>query len=538
MQHIRRTDGGSVIYDSADWKAGLVPQGLFGQNQDLKSVGINGFSQLTTIDPFTVYGILSPGTGPSANATNNSSLAGLISAFELTDNSNGLGVDVGGKIQSIAITSPTPVISTSAPFPHTITGTTPIGQDGILYRHNYSSASVVSFFFSYYNNSQWNIGICTNTFAVFEDDFMSVRPATPLVVGDSQDTLQKTYPHIMEIGADGLLYIGSGRYLHAYDGNVGATYGTFYSKVLTLPQGTVITGLKKYQDVFLITANFYSTSTTGSSGNDGTGVALLYVWDYTSLDIISVTPLEDFYVSGVFLWKGNPVVMTTGGTSRNGRNKIKVVTGNSVTTVASFNGVIPIHRGAVVVNDIIYLNAGGKVITVGDRYEESKAVNHISSFRVTGASGVLFYNTSITNINLTGSASDGSTSYQFNHLNSLKGDANCSTPGYSPIFPPGKIGRVKFIEIEYYQIMTYAASNGDVSLSLATDSGQTNTLIVSAVDTVDRPLIKRYTRGTAGEILPKFATFSLSLSWNTSAGTDSPTISRIVVDYELLEIKN
>lgn len=544
MQITKTQSGGTIIYEAADWRAGLAPQGAFNNSSAIKYVGENGFSSITNMDPFNQYGVLAPGTKSSGTATNNSALAGEVSAFRYVNNSVGLGIDVGGKIQYITTSATIPVILASGGvFPHTIAyaaGTTYVGQDAILYRHNNGGTtaadSKVSFFYSAYNSNNWDIGAYLNVDnlpgASFDDDYMSSVPATPLDIttGDGDDVTQRTAPHPLEIGADGILYVGSGRYIHAYDGNTGNN-GTFSSKVLTLPQGTQIIGMRKFNNVFLIAVNYYSNSSLS-----GTGQALLYTWDYISLDISSVTDLEDSLVSSLFIWGGATYVTTYGAISRNGVGKLKVISGNSVRTVASFNTAMPTQNGNVISGDVLYLNSGGYILSVGDRFSGGYAINNIASLTSITNSAVLIYNT--TQLCLTGSTAQGST-YNFNNINLAKGEGNVYFPYISPGFPPGKVGRVTFVEVEYFQEVTAVAGNGDMSLVIRTDGGVATPNILSNVSSVTAPLTKRYTLTAANGPLPSFSSISPLVTWNQSNGsTNSPTLSKLVIAYELLDITN
>lgn len=541
MQHVKNDKGGTVTYDSADWRAGLAPQGSL--TAFAKYMGVNGFSA-ASIDPFTTYGVLSPRIAASSNATNNAQLSSAIVAMEMTDNSTGLAVDAGGKIQQITTSSGTPAITNAGIYPHTIafaSGNTYVAQDGILYRHNSGGTapanSVVSFFYSAYNSNNWDVGALVNL-ATFDDDFMSSVPATPLDIttGDGDDVTQRTAPHPMEIGADGILYIGSGRYLHAYDGNTGSN-GTFSSKVLTLPQGTQIIGMKKFKDIFLIACNFYSSSTT-----TGTGQALLYTWDYTSLDVIDVTDLEDFYVSSLFIWKGSPTVVTSGAVERNGANKVKVVSGNSVTKVGDYTGSQPANRGVVVLNDVIYINSAGSVIAVGDRYTKNTyPINTVAVFSNSGFSGVLIYNKLRACLMGSSAASDG-TAPCFNNLDNGMGGGSCTTTLFFPETPFGKVVKVSAVTVHYYQPLAAGGTNGNISLTLSVDSNTATYLLLANVSSVTVPLVKRITRTTAGLLLnasvASCSAFQLQFSWNSSTGGSSPQVSRVVVEYDLLEAKN
>jgi len=531
---IKTTEKGGVItWDSVDFRAGLAPQG--GQSSFIKYVGQPGFATGTRIDPFIRYGALSPGRGSSVAATNVGSLASAIVAMEMTDNSTGLGVDAGGRIQNLTTSASTVVVSTTSPFPHTITGTSPVGQDGILYRHNSGGSSVVSFFYSYYNNANWDVGARVNLAGTPDDDFMSTVPTNPLDVtsGDGDDSLQRTAPHPLEIGADGILYIGSGRYVHAYDGNTG-TNGTFYSKVLTLPQGTQIIAMKKFKDIFLIACNYYS-----SPSLSGTGQALMYTWDYTSLDIIDIVDLEDFTVSALFLWKGSPTVITNGQIERNGTNKIKVITGNSVTKVADYyEGGQPTNRGVVVANDVIYINSGGYITAIGDRFAKGNATNNIALINGTnvGYSGVLLFN-QLRSCLMGSTAASNGTSPSFHNMDNGFSNADVKYPFVFPPFPTGMRGSVKNVEIEYY---TTNSGTGAVTVQFDIDNGSATYTIVNAESTIGLPLVKIKTRTSSGDItgasFGSFTSIRPSLSW--TAGTTSPQISRISIEYSLIATTN
>ena len=91
----------------------------------------------------------------------------------------------------------------------------------------------------------------------FDDDMMSTSAASPLAGSDLTDGQNAEHPMI--VGDDDVLYIGSGRYLHGYDGQVGNA-GTFYSKVLTLPLGYIITSMQTYNNYLVIFAHNNDTT--------------------------------------------------------------------------------------------------------------------------------------------------------------------------------------------------------------------------------------------------------------------------------------
>lgn len=539
MRQEKITDNsGKIIYDSADWKAGLAPGGKLGTAVNYKKAITNGFSQITAIDPFAQYGSISSGGAPSANATNASGLAGTLVAFEVKDNTHTYGLDSGGKVHSISYLSIPGEVNAS---PHTIAGTSPVGQDFVLYRRRSASTPTytTSLFYSYYNNANWDVGCITDASvawasATFDDDFMSAVPLTPLDItsGDGDNAEQRTMPHPLCVGADDILYIGSGRYLHAYDGDQDSQ-GKFYSKVLTLPAGSQIVGLKKFDDKLLIAVNYYSTSSY-----TGVGQAFVYVWNYQDADVNTLIPLEDNYVSAITIWKGTPTVITTGSYGRNGEVKVKFISGNSLIKVADFNSSTPpIMRGTVPADDVLYMNVGGKLITVGDRYEKNNyGVNHIGTFTTPGVSGGLFYDFG-SSLTMWGGTS-ASTTYTFSALQTAtnsSGAGNCRTFSYFPTFPSGKIGKMKRITVEYAQTLNATGTNGTFTLKLYPDNRSAYT-IVDAVSSVAVPLTKRYEYTSAGAVLPEFTSFEFYMEW--VAGTSgSPIISKVMFEYDLVDIK-
>ena len=544
MKITQTSTGGIAEYGYDDFNSGLIPQGLIETEAAFTSNGFNvratgypGAYALDRIDPNQYNGVLSPGYAPSSNATNNSSLAGRVVAFALTDNSTGYGVDSGGKVQKITVSGSAPSVVVAGSYPHTITGTSPVGQDALLYTHYRSGALQTSLFYTYYNNANWNIGILDASLATPNDTFMSsdANAGFRLVIssGDGDDAAQRTKAHPMAIGADGILYIGSGRYVHAYDGTI-TTNGSFFSKVLTLPQGIEVVALTNFNNTLLVATNYVPLASS-------VGSASTYVWDYLSLDISYCIDLEDISVSSLFLWGGTPMVTTYGENGRNGNYKLKAITGNNVKNIASWNSAAPTNRGIVTTENMVYMNCAGKILTVGSIYKPGNMINHISSLpqlnTVTG--GVMFYNPSAPTPNLTASVSND-TSYYFQHVSNSSlspGQAFCAFPVCSPGIPAGKRGRIKNVEVEYALPLAAAGTNGTFTLSVKTDNTNIS-VIVSANSSVVLPLAKRYTRDNSGATLPAFNNFEVLLGWSAATGTQSPRVARVLVEWELLEITN
>jgi hypothetical protein len=533
MQIKYTEDGGVATYDYSDFTSGLIPQGRIDtSSSSLRANGHNGFSRISNMDPITTNGVLCPAYNLTANATGNASLGGRVMSFSLENNNGGYGIDIGGKINRATLT--TPEILTGGSYPHTITGTSPVGQDTIIYSHYQAGSLVTSIFYSYYNNANWNVGILASSFATPDDDFMSAEPDTPLDIttGDGDDTNQRTKAHPMEIGADGILYIGSGRYLHAYDGTVAGAGGDgiFYSKVLTLPIGTEIVAMRNFNEKLLIATNYSPSASQGD--------AEVYVWNYLDLDPTTVISLEDITVSSIFLWQGTPAVTTQGISDRNGLNKLKTITGNTVKTIASWNGSAPINRGIVVNDEMVHMNCGGRIISVGSIYKQGNMVNNLASFPLVSGTlgGCLFYRP--LGDNLCGSVTDNGTHYfQRTTADNSTNTGSVYFPQLVPDFPFGKRGRITHVEVEYYTPLTAAATNGTFTLTLLSDNTTTST-VISAKNDVVVPLGRRYTRDTSGAILPHFNTLVMGCSWGAGTVGLAPRINKISIEWELVEITN
>lgn len=525
MKHIKKTNGGTLQWDKDDWVAGLGPQGSFTTQSFTPVTEVQGFSYLKNLNPFALYGAAYPGYDSGANATNNANLAGVFTSLVLKDNTVGYGLDAGGKVHTY--TTSTNTLSAA----HTIAyaaGSTYVGQDAILYKHNLSGTPTVSMFYSAYNSNNFDVGTVGISSGTYDDDFMSSTPATPLDItsGDGDDTTQRTAPHPMEIGQDDLLYIGSGRYIHGYDGALG-TNGTFYSKVLTLPLGFQVVAMKKFQNLFLIVGNYYQGTTSG------VGEAQLYTWNYTDSDISSVTPLEDYTVTALFSWNGSPTVITQGVPARNGGNKIKVISGSSVTKVADFNGTAPTNRGIQVINDIIYMNAGGKILAMGNSFKKSFAINHLFTTSATGTSGALLYVDLIT-----GFIASAGTSQCVNAIYSNNGAGTCEIKTFFDHLdlPYNKLGRVTDIYVRYANPLVAGGTNGTFSLFLSTDNTTQSATIINALSSVAIPLKKRYGLTTSSGVLPTFSSVGFFASWAASTAGASPAIVSIEINYELIDL--
>lgn len=516
-----------IVWDENDWQAGLM-QGV--GTAGLPALKGNvGSRTLTAIDPYRNYGYLSPGSFP-VEATNSSELAGPIIAGAISSADSNIiyGIDAGGKIQKLTYNTNT--LTTSF---HTIAGTTPIGQDCLIYRHNSGGVQVNSLFYSYYQTVNWNVGAYIS-FSSFSDTYMSTTPATPLDIAtaspaDGKSTDQRTQPHPLCIGADDILYIGSGRYLHAYDGATGAD-GTFSSRVLTLPAGFQIIGIIKYNDLLLIAGNYTNS-----------GEALIYVWNYIDVDTTQVIPLKDPIVSSLFIWRGEPNAITYGSLESRGQIRLKRIVGNTAVKITDFNqSVPPVFRGVDSTGQTLHVNCGGNIVTVGDVLSDvGYKVNNITNLVVAGVSGWFKI---IPDVNLTYIASASfSTTYKLSKF-IPRSDTNYTTAIYrsgyvEPLFPIGMIGRVKSVMAFFKSPVTNEASkNHAIILDTDYSNASTNVIIQTSLSS---PLVKRYFVNNTGGVLPTFISISLDMVWQNggvSAWVDYAVVSKVIVEFEDIAI--
>lgn len=518
-----------IIFDHPDFVIGQA------KNNAVRGV-VNPSNQLVTnFDPFREYGIAQPGR-IGVNATNNSVLGGAIIAGALKNTTLAYCVDTAGKFHEYDYSSNT--LTNAGSFPHTIAGTSPVGQDVVIYKHNSSGTPVFSPFISYYNNANWDVAAYIN-YTTIDDDFMSSVPATPLDItsGDGDDTAQRTAPHLMEIGSDDILYIGSGRYLHAYDGATGSN-GTFTRAVLTLPQGFTITSLVKSQDKLLIAGVYTGVTGTVNSTNVGSaGEAVVYVWNYIDLDVTQVIPLDDPYVSAVFNWRGRPCVITIGESEGFGTlsaTKLKVLTGNTAEKVAELQGTV-LPRSIDSSSRVLYLNADGKIYSIGDNVKDGYPVNQIASCVSTGVPG--WFKNIIGNIFLASGSTGSVYSMAKMSASSFASSSRFVTCYYEVPLPANMKAQVTSVQVEFYSTVSNATVALTLSISYDMNAGSSNSTVFTSLRDVAVPAQKQYTKDSAGNPFHAFSSIALDMSWSDVAGSTSAVkVSRVTVNYKLVAI--
>lgn len=530
--------GAVMTFDSQDWIAGLAPNGKFSSSVVSPAMGA-GAIRIQNINSFTNYGVLQPGkTG--TDVTNFATLLGVVVSGVVQGSTYAYLLDGGGRISQFNYTNQT--ITAAGTITHTITGTTPVGQDIVMYKHNVGGTPTFSMFYSYYNTANWDVGTMNATTpTTYDDNYMSTVPADFAdMATESTDSTQDTSPHCLEVGTDDVLYMGSGRYIHAYDGATGAE-GTFIAKVLSLPLGFTIIALKKFQDKMLIAGN-YNVDTSNSIG----GEALLYVWNYIDLDITQAIPLEDPAVVSLFLWQGRPHVITVGEVEGRGINKLKILNGNEVDLIESFDLKSPINRGIDASSSVLYINCGGRIVQIGDPFLGGTSVHEIT-FCVTSSFSGWVKNFGVDPSTTTpyglmsssGSAFSGGTNSfcQTNLPTSRWSSAGqYITPYYEIPLPVGKRARLMNVIVEHFRTFTLA----DFSFGLDYDFGITSSQLFSNQATLTAPLTKQYKYDSANNPLKYCTSIRPNFTWSgitpASQTTAPPAITRLTLVFEYADL--
>lgn len=516
----KNKNGGVITFDQDDFINGFAPQG--GRGSSTYKIG-PGFAEASSFDPYKDYGYWQQGA-LAQNPTNNNLVTASIIAYAVKSSSIIYLLSSDAKFYELNYTAVFSLTS-SATFPHTISHgahTGVVGQDMIVYKHNVGGNPVFSAFTSFYDNTDWDIGRFDMS-STFDDDFMSTVPASPLSGTDLTDG--QGVPHPMCIGADDVLYVGSGRYLHGYDGAEGAN-GTFYPKLVTLPQGFIITSLLKTTQ-FLLIGGVY----TGSGGVSEiyNGQAFVYPWNYLDQDISTVYDCEDNYLASMFMYGGVPSIITKGAVSNRGAVRLKSLSGDRFVTKAelpTFNA--PINKGVDVVNDVAYINCLGTIFSIGNPFkQDAYPVNSLGACSAATASG-FFKNLVFTSVSNASFFSSGGA--EVSRLFTVASNsANFTSLTVEPPFDNLQQGRVTQIVVYFKNAVANARG---FNLNLYTDGGALSTTVINNLTSVTGSPIKKYHVDYQGNPLPQFKSLALNMTVIGGSGTSAIKVSRVEVYYE------
>ncbi len=519
-----------IIFGSEDWLTGIDPiETTAGADSKIS----NGLASSGGLDPLRKLGYISPGYAP-ADATNIAQVTAMLrNGVVYGDTAIMAG---GGLVHKLTTISGNGTISTTAPFPYTIdhAHNTETADDIV----NYLVGTTIKAFVSFNDATDWDVAVYDYAGNAFDPDFMSTVPANPLAdnwggvaTNDFLTTLGKGYPHPLIVGDDDVLYMGSGRYIHAFDGQAGAN-GTFYGAVLTLPAGWTITCFAKTENGQLAIGAYYSASIGASTYNKGD--AKVWLWNYLELDISSYIPLNDNYISELFNWNGTLACFTEGnrpfayGSSR----KLQVFTGSKFVPVVSWGGAgLPIRGGVDVVGDDIYWNASGIIYGYIKNPNTNSYSLHLLKGLAEGSSGMLkFFTSAGAHFSYGAGAGLGIRKFSSNYGGNA-GNIIGKTKVVYLALPNDKKANLKSVSITFLEAVT-----GGMSFALNTilDGTDSNTIAAFTVVT-DLKITKTFKAD--GTKLGKFSRLQCTLIWADGDGnTKAPTIEKIEYEYELTNL--
>lgn len=527
-----------IVWGADDWINGF--DDLNASSPTIYSTKVNRKSLIyaQNIDPYRALGYISVGrdaTSLTLDPVNDGGISGVLrnsASIVLTGGHTGnkeIGITATGRL---ILFNSTQTYDASSDFYKTIVvhagHSSLVGWDIINYPAKVGGTVYnEAIFYSWGDDTDWDVGKqigLNDTAMTWDDDFMSTTAASPLAGSDLTDGQGKEHP--MCVGDDDLLYIGSGRYLHGYDGTVGND-GTFYSKVLTLPLNYTITSMVNYNGFLVIFAHNNTTDLTGYS------VAKAFFWDFLSLDPTMVVDLDDNICSESFNYNNTIGVFTSGRIRDNkytGLSKLQLWNGKTFSPVAYFTETIPIHGGVAVTGNQILWNSVGRIYAYGNNFDLPITLYWLTSGATT-SSGMLNTHTR------TVLASSGTTSSGgLYKLSNYKSSGELITKTVEPNFPAGKKGRIKYVEIRYGQVEATPGRKLDIKLRY-NRGASTVTLASDDYPANETQLVKKFEHDTSGAELPAFTDVSLDLVWKTGTdATDAPLVSEVAVYYELINI--
>ena len=515
-----------IVWDSEDWLSGLHPQYGTSTTEIQKGVGL---ASANAFNPYRYLGNACAGQLPTD--VSGVAIVDALIKKGTVNNGNLYMVGAGAKLHKLTLATNTIVNDTAGTgFPHTITGTTPLGSDILKY---YIGATEY-LFYSYNNSTQGQIG--RNDFSTtFLDTYLTA--ASPNGLGAA--AMQIGVPHPMYVGSDDILYVADGRNLHALDGQTGAE-GTWSTNVLTLPIGYVITSFAEVGDKLVIFA-YNSTGTTG--GNDYyLGESTAWFWNYLDLDPIDKINLDNNYVDGGFNFNG------TCGCFVNGRkndlsdigstktNKVLLWDGSNFVSMASFAG-RPVKNGSCYTEgSTIYFAAGIENGAVNIYSLQDKKLNLIAQSVGTTGGGML--NSFFQGIQYlsSGTTTGGGLKIFYTNFD----ECIVSTAFTEPLFPKGMKGKINNIKVTF-GLVTPNATGLRIQFISDDDLFTPKDLIDPAVTTTvtSNDIVREYDVTYQGKGLGTFSSLKPVLQWTSteSPGANHPVIiSKIEVEFETINI--
>lgn len=514
LSFYRRTGVYTATWGGDDFISGLVPMQSSGSVRILGK----GAAFHRDFDPFsTIPGMAYPGA-TATEVTNSSVVDAVMIDCQINVGGTYAYGLAGSKLHRFDVLSE--LITNVGSFPHTITGagahaahTTFSGALGSVCIYNVAGNSRI--FYTWNDGADWDVGMTDET--NFTDNFMSATPATPLVGTDLTDGVGKV--HAMYVSQnDALMYISSGRYVHAFDGATGAN-GTFNAKVFTVKVGYDVVGFAEtgYDLVLFLTNN-------SRTGRRGDAKAYFYGAD-RSADPYKQIGLDDDEVSAPFNFLG-----TIGCFTRNrntNRSVLRLYDGIRFSPKFYWAGGLPTVGGVEIQDNLIKWNSDGILYAYGQKdgefpttkYQPTRTLGSVSGFLKSFISG-----------NLYSSGYDGS----FGNFNKFSGYNSATFWQGQTLFPgffTGKKGIISSISIQFAQTVSGGRA---LDLQLLTKSGGIITTVISGVTTIDgNNISKDFYIDSSGNRLPTFTNLKPILIWSAGLGsTSAPGVKSVTVTFK------
>jgi hypothetical protein len=527
----------TITYDHNDWLSGLNQQygTPLGGSLYNKIIG-NSIASMRSVTPFRFLGFLSPSVNQASldalGQTDSLVKKAVVRYF--SGSAYQIGILAGGKL--IKFNNNATFAATN--FPKTIAHgahTTFVGQDIVNYQANLGGVSTLMTFYSFYDATDWDVGVMSDTTATFDDDFMSTVPATPLADdwGGDADADYLTYgrgkPIPMEVGEDDILYMGSGRYVHAYDGNTG-TNGTFSGAVLTLPPSYTITCFAKISGYLVIFAH-----NAGSSIDVFQAEAKAFFYNYVDSDPTYIFDLNDNYVSEAFEYQGSVGCFTSGritDVSLQRKSKLRIFDGKQFEVKQEFNATLPIRGGVSVNDDEVLWNSAGQLHSWNNKYAPNKL------FIIGEGSGSTsgLFNAMLGNYTISSGTTTSGGIELISGLSTYDDQANLTTVMTSP-YNGARLNKLSRFRI--YFADTCSGGRG-LQATIQTSRGTRITDIKASIAPIrtitEADLIYDAALTCDGTPFPLFEAIGLVLQWEAgTAATDAPVIDRIELDFKPIQ---
>lgn len=526
----------TIVWDASDFLRGLHPNfSAAGSDYPIPLGTQNHLTFADSMNPFRYFGYASPGFNPTdvtgVSAVTLSPIRSIILAAE-GSTYYGYGVNTDNLLFQMNAT--TGALSTSSPWPHEVNvGGTEECSDCITYSAKVGGTRASRVFYSYNDNgnSKWDVGMYALDGSTFDDDFMSTAPANPLSASTD------IYPHPMIVGEDDILYIGNGNVLDAYDGASAADNdGEYIAGVLTLPDNFRITSFARVSQRLCLIGYYELSGTVGAGASTFYATrAMAYFWDYVNDDPIFSVDLNDNYATCGFEYKGTIGCFTQGRKPVPGSNqfsKLIIFNGANDFDVASmFSNNVPNHGAVDVVGETIMWNSQGDIYQFGSPYPGfDVGLQKVAQGLGTTNGAIRTLSTPIQVIS-TGTTTSGG----LQKITTNFGTGSFATAPVLPVWPDGKMGKIKSVKVEFGKESTGGRS---IDIQLFGNGLGALTVISAQTEITSTNIIQEYEQESDDTHFPKFQDLALIGSWASGSGaSDAPILKRVTVKFDTINIK-